>query len=147
MIPVCPKCDVPMLILSFQGIDLDTCYTCHGVWLDSGELEEILERTGGRPDESIARLRILPGHVPSGARHLCPRCDRPLEEIQYVPAEGCALTLDRCSRGHGLWFDKDELRQLLALLPAGCVSGAAVEYLDSIFGKAVQSPEQEKKQC
>jgi Zn-finger nucleic acid-binding protein len=30
-----------------QGIEIDYCATCRGVWLDRGELDKIVERTAG----------------------------------------------------------------------------------------------------
>jgi Zn-finger nucleic acid-binding protein len=29
-----------------QGIEIDYCPTCRGVWLDRGELDKIIERSG-----------------------------------------------------------------------------------------------------
>jgi Zn-finger nucleic acid-binding protein len=34
-----------------QGIEIDYCPTCRGVWLDRGELEKIIERSN-TPDNS-----------------------------------------------------------------------------------------------
>ena len=30
-----------------QGIEIDYCPTCRGVWLDRGELDKIIERSAG----------------------------------------------------------------------------------------------------
>jgi len=40
----CPQCNVNLLISSRQGIEIDYCPQCRGVWLDRGELDKILER-------------------------------------------------------------------------------------------------------
>ena len=49
----CPVCNEPDLLMSErQGIEIDYCPKCRGVWLDRGELDKILERgaaeLGGR---------------------------------------------------------------------------------------------------
>lgn len=40
----CPKCTETLHITDRQGIEIDFCPVCRGVWLDSGELEKIIER-------------------------------------------------------------------------------------------------------
>jgi len=37
----CPKCGEELEEIVFQGIQIDRCPECHGVWLDSGELERV----------------------------------------------------------------------------------------------------------
>jgi hypothetical protein len=42
----CPVCKNAQLVLSErQGIEIDYCPNCRGVWLDRGELDKIMERT------------------------------------------------------------------------------------------------------
>lgn len=41
----CPKCDIVLSITDRQGIEIDYCPQCRGVWLDRGELDKIIERT------------------------------------------------------------------------------------------------------
>ena len=40
----CPKCDADLMISDRQGIEIDFCPKCRGVWLDRGELDKIIER-------------------------------------------------------------------------------------------------------
>lgn len=37
----CPKCGMDLQTLKRGNVDIDTCFNCHGVWLDAGELEHI----------------------------------------------------------------------------------------------------------
>ena len=55
---VCPVCRVDLVMSERQGIEIDYCPQCRGVWLDRGELDKILERaereiplTGRRDDD------------------------------------------------------------------------------------------------
>jgi len=41
----CPVCKVTLLMSDKQGVEIDYCPTCRGVWLDRGELEKIIERS------------------------------------------------------------------------------------------------------
>jgi Zn-finger nucleic acid-binding protein len=40
----CPICHVALHISERQGIEVDYCPQCRGVWLDRGELDKIIER-------------------------------------------------------------------------------------------------------
>ena len=59
----CPTCkDTALVMADRQGIEIDYCPKCRGVWLDRGELDKIVERSAaaeaavGRP-EPERRLR------------------------------------------------------------------------------------------
>ena len=41
----CPICDVDLLLSEKQGIEIDYCPKCRGIWLDRGELDEIMEKS------------------------------------------------------------------------------------------------------
>ncbi len=41
----CPVCnEVELVMADRQGVEIDYCPKCRGVWLDRGELDKILER-------------------------------------------------------------------------------------------------------
>ncbi|MEZ5688332.1 MAG: zf-TFIIB domain-containing protein [Caenibius sp.] len=41
----CPACNVALVMSDRQGIEIDYCPQCRGVWLDRGELDKIIERS------------------------------------------------------------------------------------------------------
>ena len=45
----CPVCRVPLAMSDRQGIEIDYCPQCRGVWLDRGELDKIIERSAPEP--------------------------------------------------------------------------------------------------
>lgn len=48
----CPCCPETNLILSErQGIEIDYCPKCRGIWLDRGELDKIIEKSNNTPAE------------------------------------------------------------------------------------------------
>ena len=54
----CPVCTTVNLVMSErQGVEIDYCPECRGVWLDRGELDKIIARAGDQPDSQSA-----PGH-------------------------------------------------------------------------------------
>lgn len=43
---LCPVCKVGLAMTDRQGVEIDYCPQCRGVWLDRGELDKIIERSG-----------------------------------------------------------------------------------------------------
>jgi uncharacterized protein len=42
----CPVCNtVDLLMTERQGVEIDYCPQCRGIWLDRGELDKIIERS------------------------------------------------------------------------------------------------------
>lgn len=48
---LCPTCRVDLVMSERQGVEIDYCPKCRGVWLDRGELDKIIERGQGQPRE------------------------------------------------------------------------------------------------
>lgn len=44
----CPICNVTLIIADKQGIEIDYCPQCRGIWLDRNELDKIIERSSAR---------------------------------------------------------------------------------------------------
>lgn len=44
--PVCP--DTNLLMTERQGVEIDYCPQCRGIWLDRGELDKLLERSAAQ---------------------------------------------------------------------------------------------------
>ena len=40
----CPTCQIELKMADRQGVEIDYCPQCRGVWLDRGELDKIIER-------------------------------------------------------------------------------------------------------
>ena len=59
----CPACDVPLSMTDRQGIEIDYCPQCRGVWLDRGELDKIIERSSADVAPASA------AHAPPPVQH------------------------------------------------------------------------------
>ena len=47
----CPKCGNEMVNIEFEGIELDKCTNCLGIFFDNGELDELLGKKAGFIDK------------------------------------------------------------------------------------------------
>src|SRR5215203_1955572 len=57
----CPNDQTVLQMTERQGIEIDYCPTCRGVWLDRGELDKIIERaSAAAPPKEAARSESRP---------------------------------------------------------------------------------------
>jgi uncharacterized protein len=58
----CPVCPEATLVMSDrQGVEIDYCPSCRGVWLDRGELDKLLDRSAQE------QQRAAPAPAPTAA--------------------------------------------------------------------------------
>ncbi len=43
----CPRCDGTLTEIDFEDVKVDRCSKCKGLWLDAGELEQLIKRDDG----------------------------------------------------------------------------------------------------
>ena len=99
---ICPRCRSEPIVVETEGVELDWCPSCGGVWFDAGEIEVLLACE--RPIEAVL------GPAPAGApepKLRCPRCSRTLDKVGLGE-----VVLDSCPDNHGIWFDAGELTSL-----------------------------------
>jgi len=61
---LCPVCTTqPLQMSERQGIEIDYCPQCRGVWLDRGELDKIIERSAGTHPAPPAAAPPPPPHA------------------------------------------------------------------------------------
>ena len=41
----CPNCNETLVMTERQGVEIDYCPKCRGVWLDKGELDKIIDKS------------------------------------------------------------------------------------------------------
>ena len=109
---ICPVCDQAMVIVEYQEIELDYCTNCKGVWFDSGELELLLASAGhDDSQEYLNRVTGKPEAVTTEKKRKCPICTKKMGKT-YID-DGGEVLVDICPYEHGIWFDGQEVNQLL----------------------------------
>lgn len=53
----CPVDNTPLAMAERQGVEIDYCPSCRGVWLDRGELDKIIERANQEVESADYRDR------------------------------------------------------------------------------------------
>jgi uncharacterized protein len=102
----CPKCRSGLHEITFEGVTVDFCSACKGMWCDHDELAFMAELP-----EDVPQLKDVQATARQ-TEYPCPRCGSAflLEEMRFTPAE--ALLIDLCPQCQGIWLDHGEFRKL-----------------------------------
>jgi Zn-finger nucleic acid-binding protein len=61
----CPTCpDSTLVMADRQGVEIDYCPSCRGVWLDRGELDKLIERSATQEAPRAAAPAPMPQRRP-----------------------------------------------------------------------------------
>ncbi len=119
----CPRCLVDMKSITLGSIAMRECEQCLGLWVEVAAFEKIC---ADREEQSAVLGTASPSPSPS---HQAPSAD--MEKIRYVPCPQCSQLMNRinfarCSgvivdicKGHGTWFDPDELSGIVQFIRSG----------------------------
>jgi Zn-finger nucleic acid-binding protein len=122
----CPRCNVHFLLVKVNKKMLSECPSCGGLWVDNETLQAICTDQdqqqailGFNPDLVIAKSAAA---VQSGRTYIpCPKCNTLMNRRQYAGCSG--VIVDWC-KAHGVWFDRNELRQIVQFIQAGGLNKA-----------------------
>ena len=106
----CPACKIPMLVLEYAAIELDTCPGCRGTWFDAKEMGLLMEKLGIPGREHNLEEHLIPETAPGEAPRRCPLCRRRMDKARFGDSRPL---IDACPRGEGIWFDRGERAQAL----------------------------------
>lgn len=104
----CPVCKNAMITLELAEVEIDYCTDCGGIWLDAGELELLLGDSE-KTEQLLNSFKIDPNCTENLRK--CPICLKKMQKITIGPSTP-ALLIDKCTKGDGLWFDRDELQDI-----------------------------------
>ncbi len=128
----CPACSAPLAALEYETLEVDFCFDCGGVWLDTGELELLFG------DHAITRgFLTAGGRIPSSEKpRRCPACRAKMEKQTTGGPD--PVTYDHCE--HGLWFDRGELASVLQHGSPSPGGEEVARFLREIFSGSVREP-------
>ena len=110
---LCPNRCGPLTAAEYEGVAVDYCPACRGVWLDYNKLSRIVlnrERTFSA-EKVRSVLSKLDGFntppMPEGRTLLCPVCATVLDEVNYQGTSN--IIVNPCPDLHGVWLDAGEI--------------------------------------
>ena len=107
----CPVCKSAMITLELNDVEIDFCCDCNGIWLDGGEIELLI--ADEQQSQKLLNSFKVEKNLTEKLRK-CPICLKKMQKISVNKAEA-PLIIDKCSKNHGLWFDKGELKEIISI--------------------------------
>ncbi len=108
---ICPKCQSTMEAVVYEGVEVDRCTSCQGIWFDAGESDWL------RHEDAAAVIDT--GDPSTGMktnaidRYRCPRCDGGM--LRRVDPKRAQVRYEECTSCRGSFFDAGEFVELLQL--------------------------------
>ena len=125
----CPACKEAMIVLEHDRVEIDHCPSCQGNWLDQGELELLL---GSSQERNHLLSSFEVNQNSQEKKRKCPICLKKMEKVLCKLAHD--ITIDRCQKKDGLWFDLGELDAFIKIGSFG-KNAKVLDWLKNTFGK------------
>jgi len=104
----CPKCRTDMEQIEFDGVEIDRCKYCKGIWFDAGESDLLRnEEAAAVIDTGSARSGRKTNEID---RYRCPRCDGGM--LRVVDPQQTHIWYEECTSCKGSFFDAGEFTDL-----------------------------------
>jgi Zn-finger nucleic acid-binding protein len=103
----CVKCEGKLGRVEVDGVMVDQCGACAGIWFDGGELRRVLGMKSVAPLRTVAR----PSKADDDKPARCPRC-RGQGYLVRVASLTSDIHIDTCPVCGGQWLDGGELAVL-----------------------------------
>ena len=124
----CPKCNATMELVTFEGVTVDRCTACKGIWFDANEQKWLKEKKGS---EAIDIGDVTVGKkMDKITNYLCPRCHCSM--IRMVDVDQHHIDYEACTVCYGIFLDAGEFRDLKDYTMS--------EYLKGLFGHHKKAP-------
>src|SRR5262245_4738315 len=119
MIMECPKCEGQLQKQQLADQAVEACAACGGIWLRYGQLPSLLIAWSQGLEFERAPHNDLPQATGSFSLNwdqvlgYCPMCSSETAMIpSYRDVGAGRIRVDYCQRGHGIWLDASEIRNI-----------------------------------
>lgn len=117
----CPRCKTDMASVTIGAEAMRECERCGGLWVEVAAFEKIC---ADREEQSAVLGKAIQapaqqtaaGATQSVSYAPCPQCGLLMNRLNFARCSG--VIVDVC-KGHGTWFDRDELRGIVEFVRGG----------------------------
>jgi Zn-finger nucleic acid-binding protein len=130
----CPRCRAKMKAVAIGTAVLRECEPCGGLWVDAAAFDQICadrEQQAAVLGTPLAKLSAASSSAKAGSvRYVpCPECGQLMNRINFARCSG--VVVDNC-KGHGTWFDRDELQRIVEFIRAGGLSASRSREMEQL---------------
>jgi len=139
----CPRCTDALGLVTIDGVSVDRCNACGGMYLDESELKKVEKEAGAAPD-ALRNIKSSVG-VDVEAPVMCIRCSHRMDRVNFSYSSG--IFIDYCPICKSIWLDNGELEKIVDYMKEGASMPEveAKKYSDLLAGiKKTTSAEWEK---
>jgi Zn-finger nucleic acid-binding protein len=117
----CPKCNSVFEPVSYEGITVDRCTGCKGLWVKASVRKQLRETKGA---ESLDSGDVRTGRLMDQVTNvLCPECQKPMETREDTDQHH--ISYEACLSCEGVFLDAGEFTDLKHYTP--------IDYLKGLF--------------
>jgi Zn-finger nucleic acid-binding protein len=129
---LCPRCAIPMTEMQIGDFSVIRCSRCNGFFVPS-ETFEMMQDNSSRvifSPEGNRSGSSNPADLEPQVRYVrCPICRTLMNRSNFARISG--VIIDSC-RGHGIWFDPDELEKIMDFIAHGGLQKAKSTELEKL---------------
>jgi len=130
----CPRCQSELQTRSTDGVEIDECPSCKGIWFDADELRRV-------KDEEDKDLNWMDFDLWKHADRFrvntkpvnCPNCSTGLVTIDY---DETGVEIDHCTHCRGVWLDAGELEKIIGSLSEELLNKDVSDYMRASLKEA-----------
>ena len=136
----CPRCRTRLQSVLVGDTPFHECPRCQGLWADNTSVQQICadrERQAAVLGMAVHSPGATEQAVEPKIRYLpCPVCHKLMHRVNFARFSG--VIVDTC-KGHGTWFDRDELRRIVEFVRAGG--------MDAVRAKEIAELQEERRKA
>ena len=130
----CPKCSAELFTFTIDGIALEQCKECEGMWFDKNELRQV-------KDHADSDLNWLDFEIwehtdkfkMKEQKYHCPKCNEKMEVLDY---DNTNVEINFCKKCEGVWIDKGGVQKLIDALEEELVNKPLGDYVKATIEEA-----------
>jgi len=131
---LCPKDNTEMTQPELEGVLIDECPVCGGIWFDQGELVAVKDSL--EPDLNWVEVELWKDEERFNlalSERECPKDSTRLVCLKYGDS---AIEIEYCLRCRGIWLDHGEFKKVIESLEADLDRMSATAYLTQSLNEA-----------
>ena len=124
---LCPNDNIEMMQRDLEGVQIDECPRCQGIWFDQGELDAA--KDAREPDINWIDIELWRQEDRFNlalSERQCPKDHANMVSLKYGEP---SVEIEYCLECRGMWLDRDEFRKIVSTLEGELDQLSASDYL------------------